>query len=138
MPKPIRREVLVSAVQKYPWDTFLHSDKQLIVGDARVGGTIDFFNDTVGKIADYLYQCCKLTSRQEVILYNAYAHLYNTFFYDKWQDNDYETVWQEVETLFKSRLRHIRECNKALQDIVKLIIPFVPITHPLWQWYFGK
>jgi len=116
----------------------VHSDKQLIVGDARVEGTIDFFNDTVGKIADYLYQCCKLNSRLEVTLYNAYAHLYNNFFHDKWQDNDYAIAWQEVEKLFKFRIRHIRECNKALKDIVKLIIPFVPITHPLWQWYFGQ
>ena len=133
MAEKIRREKLVQVVQKYPWDTFIHTNESLIVGDSRVGGTVDFFNDSADKLADYLFACYALNARIDVALHTAWCKLQNTLFRDNWQDNAWSLVEQAVREFFSTQQKHLRQLNKTIVEIAKHIMPFVSPIHPLRQ-----
>jgi hypothetical protein len=127
----VRTEKLVEALSKYPWDTFIHiPGKQLITGDSKVGGTIDWFNDTVDKIANYLYKLYCINSKMDVVLWNVYCQAAG-YFRENWQDE----VVSEVESLVRDWItwmrQHYKQRLKALDEITKLILPYVSPVHPL-------
>jgi hypothetical protein len=130
----IRVDELEEVLRKYPWDTFISTPgKQLITGDSLVGGTIDWFNDSVDKIADYIYSLYCKNSRFDVVLWKAYCYLGNGFFRDNWQDEVVEQVNRWTKEWFEFMCGQFRQRNKVLIEVAKLILPHISPVHPLHQ-----
>jgi hypothetical protein len=128
----INIEELVKALCKYPWSTFIYTPgKQLITGDHNVGGTIDWFNDTVDKIANYLYRLYSWNSRMDVVLWDAYCCVANKYFIVNWQDEVVSQVDLLMSDWVKAMKEHYKQRLKALDEIAKLILPYVSPVHPL-------